>query len=462
MSEKVLSSRIVHKHDSAEHWNLAKNFVPKQGELIVYDIDSQYSYERIKIGDGKTNVNSLPFVDDALRTALIGLINAVDDKVDAVSALVGDKAVSTQISSAIATKADTNHTHSAYVNQNAFSNVKVGDVTVAADSVTDTITLVAGSNVTLTPDATNDKITIEAKDTVYTHPNSGVTAGTYKSVTVNAQGHVTGGSNPTTLSGYGITDAATKTELNALNSLVGDTAISTQINTAISAKADIDAGVYAVTATSNDGVAYAATVPGIPALVSGASFIMIPGRVSNSVAPTINVNGLGAKPIRRRLSNMSTSLQNGYTVNWLTANVPFTLVYDGTTWIVEGLTKPVGADIYGPVAKAKADEEGNVITETYVTIASLRAMQPRIATVDLPAARWLGTKSPYSQVVNIEGVTENSQVDLTPSIEQLEIFYEKDLGFVTENEDGIVTVYAIGQKPENDYIIQVTITEVGV
>ena len=47
-------------------------------------------------------------------------------------------------------------------------------------------------------------------DTVYTHPNSGASAGTYKSVTVNAQGHVTGGTNPTTLSGYGITDAAAK------------------------------------------------------------------------------------------------------------------------------------------------------------------------------------------------------------------------------------------------------------
>ena len=47
-------------------------------------------------------------------------------------------------------------------------------------------------------------------DTVYTHPNSGASAGTYKSVTVNAQGHVTGGTNPSTLSGYGITDAAAK------------------------------------------------------------------------------------------------------------------------------------------------------------------------------------------------------------------------------------------------------------
>ena len=44
-------------------------------------------------------------------------------------------------------------------------------------------------------------------NTVYSHPNSGATAGTYRSVTVNAQGHVTAGTNPTTLAGYGITDA---------------------------------------------------------------------------------------------------------------------------------------------------------------------------------------------------------------------------------------------------------------
>lgn len=47
-------------------------------------------------------------------------------------------------------------------------------------------------------------------DTVYAHPNSGVTAGTYRSVTVNAQGHVAAGTNPTTLAGYGITDASAK------------------------------------------------------------------------------------------------------------------------------------------------------------------------------------------------------------------------------------------------------------
>ena len=84
----------------------------------------------------------------------------------------------------------------------------------------------------------------------------------------------------------------------------------------------------------------------------------------------------------------------------------------------------------------------------------------RIGEVVLTANGWVGSTSPYSQVVNIDGVTENSQVDLTPSVEQLAVFHEKDLGFVTENEGGVVTVYAIGQKPLNDYVIQVTITEV--
>lgn len=46
--------------------------------------------------------------------------------------------------------------------QSAFSNVKVGSSTVAADQAGDTLELVAGSNITLTPDTTNDKVTIAA------------------------------------------------------------------------------------------------------------------------------------------------------------------------------------------------------------------------------------------------------------------------------------------------------------
>lgn len=62
MAEKNLKARIVHKHDTEANWLLATGFTPKQGEIIVYDIDDNCSYERFKIGDGVQNVNGLPFV----------------------------------------------------------------------------------------------------------------------------------------------------------------------------------------------------------------------------------------------------------------------------------------------------------------------------------------------------------------------------------------------------------------
>lgn len=83
-----------------------------------------------------------------------------------------------------------------------------------------------------------------------------------------------------------------------------------------------------------------------------------------------------------------------------------------------------------------------------------------IGSLTLLAANWKGNAAPYSQVVTIAGVTEYSQVNLNPSVEQLAVFYEKDITFVTENDGGIVTVYVIGQKPENDYTIQANIVEV--
>lgn len=66
MADKTINGRIVHKHDSQANWEKATNFCPKQGELIVYDVDSNYSYERIKIGDGVTLVSNLPFVNDVI------------------------------------------------------------------------------------------------------------------------------------------------------------------------------------------------------------------------------------------------------------------------------------------------------------------------------------------------------------------------------------------------------------
>jgi phage-related tail fiber protein len=78
--------------------------------------------------------------------------------------------------------------------------------------------LTANQSITLSGDATGSGTT----GITVTLANSGVTAGTYRSVTVNAKGLVTGGTNPTTLSGYGITDAQPlDADLTAIAALAG-------------------------------------------------------------------------------------------------------------------------------------------------------------------------------------------------------------------------------------------------
>ena len=65
---KTFKTRIIQKHDTEANWQKATNFVPKKGEIIVYDIDSNHNYERIKIGDGEHTPNDLPFVTDNYYT----------------------------------------------------------------------------------------------------------------------------------------------------------------------------------------------------------------------------------------------------------------------------------------------------------------------------------------------------------------------------------------------------------
>lgn len=47
-----------------------------------------------------------------------------------------------------------------FTNQNAFSNISAGGVTIAADTATDTLTIANGTGITISGDATNDKVTI--------------------------------------------------------------------------------------------------------------------------------------------------------------------------------------------------------------------------------------------------------------------------------------------------------------
>ena len=212
-------------------------------------------------------------------------------------------------------------------------------------------------------------------------------------------------------------------------------------------------------ATSSDGVAYTATVSCVESLTAGVSFIMIPNKTSTTTTPTLNVNGLGAKQIKRRLSNMATTTQSGYANTWISINKPFTVVYDGTYWIIEGMSKPVGADIYGTVPQAKADADGNVIADTYATIAMLKSMLPKVSTVTLNKT-WGGTSSPYYQDVTLSCVTETSVVDLQPTPAQLASWADEGITFTTQSGNGTFRVYVAGGMPSEAFSIQVKVQEV--
>lgn len=52
------------KRDSFFNWQKAKNFIPKENEVIIYDFSTEIKF---KIGDGKTKVSDLPFTDSFLN-----------------------------------------------------------------------------------------------------------------------------------------------------------------------------------------------------------------------------------------------------------------------------------------------------------------------------------------------------------------------------------------------------------
>ena len=86
----TINARIQLKHDTTANWNNTANFIPKAGEVIIYDdyevktytvkeygqtIEKTVSIPNIKIGTGNAYVQDLPFVDEQTREMLLDHIN---------------------------------------------------------------------------------------------------------------------------------------------------------------------------------------------------------------------------------------------------------------------------------------------------------------------------------------------------------------------------------------------------
>lgn len=338
MAEKRIIGRAVQKHDVEANWIKATNFTPMAGEIIIYDIDSTHSYERVKVGDGTTLVSALPFVDDALRAEIIAQINNVDGKVDAVSTLVGDSSVAEQIGEAL-------------INNQA--NWEQNDSTKA--------------------------------DYIKNRPF-------YTEDPVEEQVFV-----------------STSLDFNGDNAYFSDFSVSIETELL----QPIEPGVEYI--VNFDGTEYRRTafVDGFRVIIGNAAFV-----AGTDTGEPFAINSHGG------------------------TYADICVDHDNRTVHTISVVA-IKANIHKIDIKYMPD-----------------CLMPKTTFVELAEYEWINDGSLLYQVVEIGGITTNSKVDLQPTAYQILDLQNNDIAFILENDDGVVTAYCLGGRPNKSYTMQALITEV--
>lgn len=161
--------------------------------------------------------------------------------------------------------------------------------------------------------------------------------------------------------------------------------------------------VDAVTATSGDGIAYTATIPNMTELKRSKIITIIPDITSNATIPTLNVNGLGAKNIKQRLSVNTSLTAEASTPSWMIAKKPVPLLFDGTQWVtITG--RPSATAIHGAVPIKNGGTEAESAAEALVNLGA--QAKHKTVTATLTVDGWTNN----SQTIAIRNVTENNTV----------------------------------------------------
>ncbi len=162
-------------------------------------------------------------------------------------------------------------------------------------------------------------------------PLTGISAGTYRSLTIDTTGRATAGSNPTTLSGYGISDAAAIAGSTSQAFSIANASARTQA--ARWGQVQDDATSSAVLSGTNT---YTGTLtPTISAYASNHVYTLKFANANTSTTPTANLDSVGAKTIKRP---DGSALRAGDLTGW------HDLLYDGTDLI---LLNPAPRAAYG-------------------------------------------------------------------------------------------------------------------
>lgn len=161
--------------------------------------------------------------------------------------------------------------------------------------------------------------------------------------------------------------------------------------------------VDSVTATSVDGIDYTATIPNMTELKTSKIITIIPDTTSAATIPTLNVNGLGAKNIKQRLSVNTSLTAEASTPTWMIAKKPVPLMFDGTQWVtITG--RPSATAIHGAVPIKNGGTEAESAAEALVNLGA--QAKHKTVTATLAAGGWTNN----SQTIPVSNVTASNTI----------------------------------------------------
>lgn len=176
----------------------------EQGDLIICIADA-LSTNTPHWTVAQTNIDGAVIGPASAVNNHVAIFNGVNGKVIKDSGFTIGKSVPSD-----AKFTDTHYTTYLYAGtgtaQNAATTNGNTKLTIVDNTTVRNSVIIKGTGGTSVTSDSSGNITINSP-IAYSHPKSEVIKGTYKSVTVDEYGHVIAGTNPTTLAGFGITDA---------------------------------------------------------------------------------------------------------------------------------------------------------------------------------------------------------------------------------------------------------------
>ena len=164
---------------------------------------------------------------------------------------------------------------------------------------------------------------------------------------------------------------------------------------------------FGIVNATGDGKDYTAAISGVSELREGMIITIIPDTTSAATIPTLNVNSLGVKNIKQRLSINTSLTAEAADDSWMIANKPVPLMYDGTQWVtITG--RPAATALYGKTDIKNGGTNAETAAEALINLGA--QAQHTTATVTLLASDWTDN----TQTVEAKGATETNTVLIGP------------------------------------------------